>query len=173
MDRPFVEQKCHHHFMGEDTHVFLVTNLKINFLSITWFGCKFSLVLCYNLEPTVFGRSWDSTSMSWDIGVAIRSRSLHLCYADTQGLSGSLNCVVNFTEPSGSGFPLLMGEAAEHQVWSQTALAWTRLCQLPAVERWLCLSGSQFLHLYNGVELLTPHSLCLVMMMKKITYRVT
>lgn len=35
MDRPFVEQKWHHHFMGEDTGVYLMSNLQINFQTIT------------------------------------------------------------------------------------------------------------------------------------------
>ena len=80
------------HFMGEDTHAFLGTNLKITFRPVTLFGYEFSSVLCYNLEPAVFKRSWDGSSGSWGIGVTV-SLSLHLCYADTQDLLASLNCV--------------------------------------------------------------------------------
>lgn len=59
--------------------------------------------------------------MSSHPGLAGRSSSFLLCYADTRALPDSLKCAVNFAEGSGPGFRLQVGEAAEGRVWSQTA----------------------------------------------------
>lgn len=169
-----MEQKWTPHFMGEDTHIFLITNLKTNFPPIDWFGYKFSLGMCYNHGPTVFERTWGDTSMSSDIDMALRSSSFHLCYADTQGLSGSLELfsilqnevVLDFlcwwerqqSAKSGARLPRLGPYSASYLLWKLTLPLWISVSS-SVKWRWV-----------------TTCVLCLVMIrvvMKKITYIVS